>query len=152
MDGDTIVPFATPEEGAAVAQALQALGETDMKGAKAHLKAAATACSEGKFADSVRESIHAVESVARMLAPGSKGLGVALAKLEKSQSIHGALRSGFGQLYGYTSEEGGIRHPMLEKDAPQVDETDALFMLGACASFVTYLTNRARQSNLLDSE
>jgi hypothetical protein len=31
----------------------------------------------------------------------------------------------------------------------QVDETDALYMLGSCAAFVSYLINKARQAGVL---
>ena len=71
--------------------------------------------------------------------------------MERSARIHGALKSGFLSLYGYTSDEKGIRHALLEKDAPSADETDALFMMGACASFVSYLINKARAADLLPS-
>jgi hypothetical protein len=39
--------------------------------------------------------------------------------------------------------EGG-RHALLEASDPAVDETDALFMIGACAAFVSYMINKAR--------
>ena len=52
----------------------------------------------------------------------------ALARLEAKAKIHGALRAGFGSLYGFTSNEEGIRHPLLDEPAAAVDETDALFM------------------------
>jgi hypothetical protein len=63
--------------------------------------------------------------------------------------IHPALGKGFGSLYGFTSDEKGIRHALLDEPAAQVDETDALYMLGSCASFVSYLINKARHEGLL---
>jgi hypothetical protein len=38
---------------------------------------------------------------------------------------------------------------LLEQDAPEVDEADALFMTGACSAFVSHLTNKARLVGLL---
>jgi hypothetical protein len=35
------------------------------------------------------------------------------------------------------------------EDAAKVDETDALFLLGACAAFVSYVLNKARSTGLL---
>jgi len=64
-------------------------------------------------------------------------------------TIHGAMKAAFNSLYGYTSDEQGIRHALLEAGAPAVDETDALFMMGACAAFVSYLINKARRAGLL---
>ena len=59
------------------------------------------------------------------------------------------MKSGFEKLYGYSSDEKGIRHALLDDPAAQVDETDALFMIGACAAFVSYLINKARNADLL---
>jgi hypothetical protein len=73
----------------------------------------------------------------------------ALGKLEKSVSIHGGLRSGFLSIYGYTNDEKGIRHPLLDDAQAKVDEADALFMIGACASFVSYIIHKARLAGAL---
>jgi hypothetical protein len=52
-------------------------------------------------------------------------------------------------IFGFTGDEEGIRHPLLEKDAPDVDETDALFMIGVCSACVSYLINKALLVGLL---
>jgi hypothetical protein len=83
------------------------------------------------------------------LEPTANALGPALSKLEKSAYIHGALGAGFRSLYGFTSDEKGVRHPLLDKPNAQVDEPDALYMLGSCAALVSYLINKARRSKLL---
>jgi hypothetical protein len=126
------------------------LAASEFNGARAHLRKAAEELAAGRYADSVRESIHAVESVARLLEPTGE-FSKALSKLEKSAKIHGAMRAGFGSLYGYTSDEGGIRHPLLDDATAKVDEADALLMIGACAAFVSYLINKGRISGLLSS-
>ncbi|RWO87968.1 AbiJ-NTD4 domain-containing protein [Mesorhizobium sp.] len=145
----TIIPFTSEQEAAAVATAIETTKKANFAGAYEHLKQAAEACTSGNYADSVRESIHAVESVARMLDKDAKELSSALAALEAKSGVHGALKQGFLKLYGYASDEKGIRHPMLESGAPQVDEVDAMFMLSACAAFVTYLMGKARASGLI---
>jgi hypothetical protein len=76
-------------------------------------------------------------------------LSKALAKLETSAGIHPALKAGFASIYGYTSDSQGIRHALLDQGAPHVDEADALFMIGACASFVSYLIHKARAAGLI---
>ena len=48
----------------------------------------------------------------------------------------------------YTNDEKGIRHALLDDGTAKVDEADALFTLGACAAFVSYLINKARMSGL----
>ena len=90
----------------------------------------------------LRESIHAVESVARKLDPDSTTLGPALNALAKRGTIHPALRDGFSKLYGFTSDQEGVRHALLEGASPEVDEADALYMFGACAAFVSYLIRK----------
>jgi hypothetical protein len=105
---------------------------------------AGSALRNSDWAGSIRESIHAVEAIALRLAPDAKNdLSKALAKLETKRHLHGGLKAAFASLYGYTSDEKGVRHALVFKDEAQVDEADALFMLGACASFVSYLLARS---------
>jgi hypothetical protein len=59
------------------------------------------------------------------------------------------LQNGFSSLYGFTSDEDGIRPALLDEPVAQVDETDALYMLGSCAAFISYLINKARQAEVL---
>ena len=84
----------------------------------------------------------------RLNESASKGLGPALTTLEKSITIHPALKRGFLSIYGYTSDQEGIRHAIHEGKV-EVDVTDAAFMFGACASFVTYLINKARLCGMI---
>jgi hypothetical protein len=121
---DVICPIGTDEEAATVNKAFVDLRASGLSGAREHLKAASGELSAGNFADSVRESIHAVESAVRMLEP-SGDFSKALSKLEQKTNIHGALKRGFTALYGFSSDEQGIRHPLLDKAAPAVDEAVA---------------------------
>ncbi|MCZ7929578.1 AbiJ-NTD4 domain-containing protein [Agrobacterium pusense] len=148
VDGDTIVPFATEQEGLVAQKALDELKAEGMDGARTHLRNSMSSATAGAWADSVRESIHSVESVARTIASGTKTLGPALAVIESKIGMHPALKSGFGSIYGFTSDAGGIRHALLDKGDAEVDEADALFMIGACASFVTYLIQKKRAAGL----
>jgi hypothetical protein len=148
VDGKTIAPISSPEEKDTLDKAFSALRSPEFNGAREHLRKAAEQASAGQWADSVRESVHAVEATARTLAPGAKGLEPALQKLEQTASIHAALKRGFAAIYGFTSDEKGIRHPLLDEANAKVDEVDALFMLGACAAFVSYLINKGRKAGL----
>jgi hypothetical protein len=148
VERTVICPIASETEHSTIVQAFADLAASQLNGARAHLRNAASNLTAGAYADSVRESIHAVEAVCRTLDPTADVLSKALAKLEQKISIHPAMKKGFTSLYAYTSDEGGIRHALLE-DAAKVDEADALFILGACAAFVSYLINKARSSGLL---
>jgi hypothetical protein len=149
LERDTIVPIGSDGELETLKRAFADLGETEFDGARAHLRKAAEELTAGRYPDSVRESIHSVEATARVLEPKAKALNSALDRLESKTKIHNKLKHGFGNLYGYTCDEHGIRHPLLDDGTADVDETDALFMIGACAAFVSYLINKARGAGLL---
>ncbi|WP_421365930.1 AbiJ-NTD4 domain-containing protein [Agrobacterium tumefaciens] len=148
VDGDTIAPFATEEEGATVQRALDELKAAGMDGARSHLRNAMINLTAGAWADSIRESIHAVESVARTIAAGTNTLGPALTEIEKKLGMRTALKSGFGSIYGFASDSRGIRHALLDKGDAEVDEADAMFMIGACSAFVTYLVQKKRAAGI----
>lgn len=139
-------PRSDRAQGEATRSAIETLRENGMEGAGAHLRQAAAHINAGQFADSIADSIHAVESVARTINPKAKTLGPALDSLQKSGLLkHHALKEAFSKLYGYTSDEQGIRHSLLDKASPDVDLDEAMFMFGACASFAAYLVNKHRK-------
>ena len=140
-------PCSSKEQGEATKRAIEAISESGMEGAATHLRQAAHHIDRRRFADSIRESISAVESVARRIAPESSTLGEALKILEKKGLLDNRqLKNGFEKLYAYTNSEQGIRHALLEKNAPDVGLDEAMFMYGACASFADYLVNKQRQA------
>jgi len=151
IDNDTIVPIGSGAELETLERAFADLAVAEFHGARDHLRKAAEELTAGKYSDSIRESIHAVESVARTLAPDGK-LSNALAKLEQSTKVHGSMKAAFNSLYGYTSDEQGIRHAHLNEPSASPDEADALFMIGACAAFVSYLINKSRSAGLLQTK
>jgi len=138
----TILPAATPEEGAAIRNALEDVRAAGLQGAESHLRESGQLINAGDWAGSVRESINAVESVARRIAPEAQTLGSALKKMG---GLHPALKEAFSSLYGYTSDEQGIRHALLDGAASPAQRDEAVFMLGACASFVSYMLRKHRQ-------
>ena len=142
------IPRSNQAQGEATREAIKTISEGGMAGAETHLRQAAKHINARRFADAVRDSIHAVESVARQIDPKSKTLGPALNALEKAGLInHPALKEAFSKLYGYTSDEQGIRHALLEKDSPDVGLDEAMFMFGACASFAAYLVNKHQKAD-----
>ncbi len=139
----TIYPTSTPEEGAVLVNGIQQLKDAGLVGAREHLQNAAARINDNDWAGAVRESIHAVESVACVIAPEAKTLGTALRVLEDKGLIdHPALREGFSRIYGYTNDEQGIRHALLDQQTANVGQDEALFMFGACASFASYLSRK----------
>lgn len=146
-----VVAIGTAEQASAFELAVSAAESSGAISARNHLLKSGMELRSGSWADSVRESIHAVEAIARRFEPSANTLGQALRALETKGHIHGSLKAAFEKLYGYTNDEGGIRHALLE-DVSRVDEVDALFMLGACASFVSYLISRDSSRPASDHE
>ncbi len=136
-----IVPTTSKEMKKCVQAALNNINQSDLPGAREHLRKAAEEFKSQEYAASVRESIHAVESAARTIAPEpSKGLGPALNALKKNGLIkHPALIEGFKKFYGYTSDEEGIRHSWVGANSSTVEFDEAMFMYAACVAFVDYL-------------
>ena len=136
-------PRSNEAQGEATREAIKTIRDGGMEGAETHLRDAAAHINAQQFADSISDSIHAVESVARQIDPKSKPLGPALNFLEKAGLVkHPALKEAFSKLYGYTSDEQGIRHSLTDKNSPDVDLDEAMFMFEACASFAAYLVNK----------
>ena len=141
-------PQTSKEQGQAVRQAIDTLRKSGMEGSDTHLRRAAEHINAGQYGDSIADSIHAVESVAKKIdQKANKTLGPALDSLEKAGLLkHSALREAFKKLYGYASNEQGIRHALLDKDSPDVGLDEAVFMFGACASFAAYLVGKHRKA------
>ena len=146
-----LAPISNPEEVAAIEGALAMSSRTGLAGAHAHIKAAIELLAKRPAPDyrnSIKESISAVEAITKQLGtPESQGLSGALAELGKKIPIHGALRSALLSLYGYTSDEGGIRHAMLEE--PNVGFDEAKYMVVSCSAFVNFLAAKAQAAGLL---
>ena len=136
-------PRSSTEQGEAVKQATETIHGAGMDGASTHLRNATVNINSVQYSNAVRDSIHAVESVACMIDPrANKTLGAALDSLEREGLLdHPGLKQGFKKLYGYTSDEQGIRHALLDQDSPNVGLEEAVFMFGACASFAAYLVS-----------
>ena len=141
------VPCASKHQGEATQQAIEIIQNAEMDGAAAHLRQAAEHINAKQFSDSIADSIHAVESVARMIDPGSKKtLGSALRSLEKAGVLKNReLKTALEKLYHYTNTEQGIRHALTDQTVADVGLTEAIFMFGACASFAAYLTSLHQQ-------
>lgn len=93
------------------------------------------------YKNSIKESISAVESICQVIVNNEKAtLGQALKRLESNGLvIHPSLEQAFLKLYGYTCDQGGIRHAegMFESN---VTFEEAKFMLVSCSAFINYLT------------
>lgn len=135
-----IVQITSEQEIATIEEAIQ--NSSSLKPVETHLQTALEFLSNREnpdYRNSIKESISAVESFCKIITDDPKAtLGTALSKIEKSFQLHGALKSSFLALYGYTSDSGGIRHALLQDNIP-VSMEDAKFMLVSCSAFINYL-------------
>ncbi len=119
-----------------------------LEGVHEHLRLASEKLTDRKnpdYRNSIKEAISAVESIACLITGNpSATLGDAIKHLKNhGLRLHPALEKAWSNLYGYTSDEGGIRHGMLE--ISDIKFGDAKYMLVSCSAFVNYLIQLARE-------
>ena len=139
--GGVITDVTSEEE---IAMLEEALEDGEFAGVTAHLRRALELLSDRQSPDyrnSIKESISAVESLVQSITGNLKAtLGQALNVIEHHNSgitIPTSLKKAYSALYGYTSNEDGIRHAMLEE--PSLTASDAKYFLMVCTAFVNYL-------------
>lgn len=94
------------------------------------------------FRNSIKESISAIESLCKKISGNDKGtLGDCLKTIEDKGHIHPAMKRAFQQLYGYTSDQGGIRHALTD-DSEEPTLEEARYMLVICSAFSNYLVSK----------
>lgn len=101
------------------------------------------------YANSVKESISAVESVSKSIVGKPRAtLTAALDKMKSSPDItlHKALLTGWGNLYGYVSDTKGIRHGASNDD--KVTQHEARYWLVTCSAFVSLLVKEAMAAGI----
>ncbi|MDA8328731.1 MAG: hypothetical protein M0Z83_07155 [Betaproteobacteria bacterium] len=137
------VPITTEHEIAALEEALA--NKDKFSHAASHIATAISHLSNKQnpdYRNSIKESISAVESVAKIICDDDKAtLAQALSKLKKSSKLHGALSEGYTKLYAYTSDANGIRHALMNE--PNLTIDDAKYFLIICTAFVNYLKTLA---------
>ncbi|HIE1652401.1 AbiJ-NTD4 domain-containing protein [Burkholderia cenocepacia] len=145
-------PITNREELESVEDAVRSTGRVALAGANEHLRTALTLLGqkpEPDYRNATKEAISAIESVTKILGESSaQGLSGALADLNKKVEIHPSLRNAFVKLYGYASNEEGVRHS-LGDDATNVGFDEAKYMIVACSAFMNYLISKANVAGLL---
>lgn len=131
-----IVPLTSDEEIKEIENALNIPNK--YKAVRKHLAKALELFSkrpEADYENSIKESISAVDLLVQIIL-GKEGT---LGKLVDGLDIHPALKKAFSNLYGWTSDDAGIRHPKF-KEPLSCGEPEARYMLITCSAFINYLT------------
>lgn len=139
------------QEKESIEESISKAETKELYGTAKHLKTAVEYLSKKPKADyrnSIKESISAIESLVKQIT-GEKGGGLdkSLAILDEKVTFHKAFKQGLLKLYGYASDEGGIRHAILEEKDIGFDE--AKFMLVSCSALVNFLIAKAEKAGLL---
>lgn len=133
-----LVAVSSDEEAESIEAALSAT--SGLEGAQQALQSALALLSDREhpnYAKSVAESIHAVEAIVRHLT-GASTLGDGLKVFEsKGLKLHKALRAAWSSMYGYASDEHGVRHGSIGDN--DIDERLATYFLVTCSAFVNLL-------------
>lgn len=87
------------------------------------------------YRNAIKEAISGAESAARVTT-GKRNFCEALKELQ-AQGLHPALAGVFGQLYGYSSDESGVRHALVAED--RTGAAEAHYMIVSCSAFISYL-------------
>ena len=140
IDG-LITPIVSPEEVGSIDNALN----NGTNASKSHFNRALFLLSNREqpdFRNSIKESISAIESLCKKISGNEKGtLGDCLKTIEDKGHIHPAMKRAFQQLYGYTSDQGGIRHALTD-DSEEPTLEEARYMLVICSAFSNYLVSK----------
>lgn len=97
------------------------------------------------YENSIKESISAVEAFCCIINGKDSTLNKAIDKLKNNGiHIHPAMEKAFVALYGYTSDESGIRHGGI--DFANAPSEDAKYMLVSCSAFINYLIEKWSKS------
>ncbi len=94
---------------------------------------------EPDYRNSIKEAISAVESLVTTIA-GERDFGRALHSLREKLNLHPAFVGSLEKLYGYTSDENGVRHGIFGDRDVGFDE--AKFMLVTCSAIINFLISK----------
>jgi len=133
--GKLVVEITSEQELAEIETALK----IPFGSAKSHLEKALALFSDREnpdYENSIKESISAVESIAKEITGKAKSLNT----LTQELKLHPKFKTALDELYNWTSQ-AGIRHAKSGKSLP-VDQATARFMLVTCSAFVNYIIAR----------
>jgi hypothetical protein len=98
-------------------------------------------------ADSIKNSISAVESLCKTIAAdGSKTLPASLPGVETRIGLHKALGMSLNNLYGYGNVKSGVRHGGTQHVIEKMAE--ARFFIVICSAWVNYMTAKAAEAGV----
>ncbi len=145
--GNKVVEVSNKYEIESIESAL----DKGVKSSQLHLSRSLELLSDKKSPDyrnSIKESISAVESICQTITGMSKAtLGDCIRILKKRETVHPAFEQALLKLYGYTNDDGGIRHALTEKSAA-LSYADAKFMLVVSSAFINFILAKSSELDI----
>jgi hypothetical protein len=149
-----LTPISDEVEVESIESAIRDADNLGFIGVKEHLRTALDLLGkkpDPDYRNAIKEAVSSIESLSKIITGNnSQGLAGALKELTKETNIHQALQLGFIKLYGWTSDDGGIRHAIL--DETNIGFTEAKYMIVSCSAFVNYLIGKSDQAGLLTAK
>jgi len=151
IDGK-VTPIVDPIQLEAADGALARTNQLGLEAPHAHLRKANAFLAQRPdpdCANAIKEALTAVESLCSTLTgERHRGLKPGLDELrQRGVALHGALKKGLENLYGWASDDPGIRHG--GPAAPSVELAEARLAVVVCSSVVTFVVEKARTAGLL---
>ncbi|MDA8022154.1 MAG: hypothetical protein MPK05_04100 [Gammaproteobacteria bacterium] len=139
---------ALPANTTAAQRAIRLARNAGLTQAANHLQKSEKKIGANDYPGALDECGRALESIVQVIDPSTekKSLGACL-KSSKIKEIfkHPALHGAIGQLYGYLSDEAGVRHARGNEKS-KVDRELAIFFYDVSAAFAEYLVSAHRKS------
>lgn len=138
-----LAPITASVEVRAISEAATAADD----GAATHIRSALALLGrkpQPDYRNSIKESISAVEAAVNTYAGTAEdGVAKAIEAIGTKLEIHPSLRAAIKKLYGYASDEDGIRHAILDQKA--IGYAEAAYMLVICSALLNFLKAKHRE-------
>jgi hypothetical protein len=140
---DTVLQITSNEE---IVEIEQAINNNDLwEPVRKHLEKALYLLSDREnpdYPNSIKESISAVESLCKIAVDDPKvKVGTAFRTIVGKFGLQPHYADTFSKLFGFVSNEGGIRHALKEDDR-KIPFEEAKFMLVICSAFTNYMKSK----------
>ena len=117
-------------------QSIEKVLESEYSAVKQHLSNAIELLEIANYQNSIKESITAVESVAKIITGKEADLASCIKVMDID--LNKQFKTSMINLYGWTCKEDGIRHGHTKEELKTSFE-EAKYMLVSCSAFVNYL-------------
>lgn len=138
-----ITPITNKAEMASLEESLKVSDR--YSGVRMHIESAIDHLSKKPDSDSrnaIKEAISAVEAAAKVyVGDDNADLAKAIRQMQKDGTIHPALLDGWNKIYGFTSDENGVRHGSSTEEV-HTDLALAKYMLVSCSAFANFIVNK----------